>query len=151
MFSGAVRIIKKTLTKLPRDSCCCGIWLSRTLRQSPTVNPMTQWLRARGLQALQPEDLAWTLNSYIFFFDKVLSIIFFICKLNIMILPLLDWLWRTSGKVLVKYLLKQWTYIKQSTIDSINNDTRISDRKSVVTWGGHFFSTHLSHQDWKAM
>ena len=38
----AVRLIKKTLTKLPRDSCCCGIWLSRTLRQSPTVTPMTQ-------------------------------------------------------------------------------------------------------------
>ena len=39
LFSGAVRLIKKTLTKLPRDSCCCGIWLSRTLRQSPTVTP----------------------------------------------------------------------------------------------------------------
>lgn len=45
---------------------------------------MTQWLRARGLQALEPEDLPWTPNSHIFFFDKLLSIIFFICKLNIM-------------------------------------------------------------------
>lgn len=141
LFSGAVRLIKKTLTKLPRDSCCCGIWLSRTLRQSPTVTPMTQWVRARGLQALQPEDLPWTLNSHIFFFDKVLSIIFFICKLNILIAPLLDWLWRTSGKVLVKYLWKQWTYTKQSTIDSINNGTRISDRNSVIIWGGHFLAS----------
>lgn len=60
LFSCAVRVVKKILAKLPRDSLCCGVWLSRTLRQAPTAAPMTQWLRAMDLQ---PEDLTLHLDS----------------------------------------------------------------------------------------